>query len=434
MTGISNIVDVQITRQTASVSQAGFGTMLVLGFNADFAERIRFYEDMDGVAVDFATTDDEYKAANAAFSQNPKPTQLAIGRAEALVAGVWVIDLNQDMAGADAISVEVNGVAVTGDTMANLATAIDAIEGVASAVVVGNPDFTITVTATSGAPLVLSDLEITTELGLTGTLTNTVTEKTVVTALDAVALESDDYYALVLTTKAQASQLAAAAWIEARRKIFFARSDDTNIKSAVATSDIAYKLKALNYDRSVVIAHYPSTDDFIDAGWLGKMLPEDPGSATFKFKTIAGATADNLSTTESNAVKGKNANTYETIGGVSITAEGIVSSGEFIDIIIGIDWLQARIEERVYAKLVQLKKIPFTDAGAAIIENEIRAQLRQGIAVGLLAASPEFTVTVPKVADISPADKALRYLPGITFNATLAGAVHKTQIRGTVSI
>jgi hypothetical protein len=432
--GLSSIVDVQITRQTASVSQAGFGTMMILGFNATFPERIRFYEDMDGVATDFATSDEEYKAATAAFSQNPRPNRLAIGRAEALTAAVYLIDCNQAMAGADSISVTVNGTVCTASTLAALATAIDAVAGVASAVVAGTPDFTITITADVGTSLTVSTLVVTTTLGLTATLTNPTPEKTVVTALDAIVLESDDWYALTLTIRTLASQMTAAAWIEARRKIFFARSNDANCKSAVETSDVAYKLKAAAYDRSVVIAHYPTTDDFIDAGWLGKMLPEDPGSATFKFKTIAGATVDNLSASESTAIKGKNGNTYELIGGVNITAEGIVASGEFIDIIIGIDWLQARIEERVYAKLVQLKKIPFTDAGVAIIENELRAQLKQGVAVGLLAADPEFTVTVPKVADVSPADKALRYLPGITFAATLAGAVHKTQIRGTVSI
>lgn len=431
---LSSIVDVQITRQTASVSQAGFGTMLILGFNAAFPERIRFYEDMDGVSTDFTSSDEEYKAATAAFSQNPRPSRLAIGRAESLVAGVYLLDCNQAMAGADSISVTVNGTVCTASTLAALATAIDAVAGVASAVVAGTPDFTITITADLGTPLTVSGLAITTTLGLTATLTNPTPEKTVVTALDAIALESDDYYALVLTIQALASQVAAAAWIEARRKIFFARSNDANVKSAGSTTDIAYLLKAAAYDRSVVIAHYPSTDDFIDAGWLGKMLPEDPGSATFKFKTIAGATVDILSASESTAVKGKNGNTYETVGGVNITSEGVVASGEFIDIIIGIDWLQARIQERVYAKLVQNKKIPFTDAGVAVIENEVRAQLKQAVSVGLLAASPEFTVTVPKVVDVSPADKALRYLPGITFAATLAGAIHKTQIRGTVSI
>lgn len=432
--GLSNIVDVQITRQTASVSQAGFGTMMILGFNATFPERIRFYDDMDGVATDFATTDEEYKAATAAFSQNPRPTRLAIGRAEAIVAAEYLLDFNQDMAGADSVSVTVNGTVCTAATFALLRTAILAVAGVNTVVYTGTPTFSLAITADAGTPLTVSNLQITTTLGLTGTLTNPTPEKTVVTALDAIVLESDDWYALTLTIKAQASQITAAQWIEARRKIFFARSDDADIKDAAETGDVAYKLKAAAYDRSVVIAHYPTTDDFIDAGWLGKMLPEDPGSATFKFKTIAGATVDNLSASESTAAKNKNANTYELIGGVNITAEGVVASGEFIDIIIGIDWLQARIEERVYAKLVQLKKIPFTDAGVAIIENELRAQLKQGVAVGLLAADPEFTVTVPKVADVSPANKALRYLPGITFAATLAGAVHKTQIRGTVSI
>jgi hypothetical protein len=266
------------------------------------------------------------------------------------------------------------------------------------------------------------------------TVTETTPGYSVADALDLIEFNNSDWYALLLATdNTYWPQYAAAQWIASRRKIFFARSNDSVINTAT-TTDIASTFSDLNYDRTVVIAHFPLADDFIDAGWLGRMLPEDPGSATYKFKTITGCAADNLTSTQANYAKGKNANTYETVGGVAMMAEGVVSSGEYIDIITGVDWLQARIEERVFSKLVNLNKIPFTDAGVAIIENEIRAQLNEGVRVGLLAADPAFTVTVPKVADVSPADKAARYLPNITFVATLAGAVHKTQIRGTVSI
>ena len=430
---LSSIVDVQITRQTRSVSQAGFGTMLIAGLNATFPERIRFYEDPEAVAEDFATSNEEYKAAVAAFSQSPRPTRIAIGKLSALVAGVWTLDFNQDFGAGDSASVTVNGIVCTGATLAALASAIDAVDGVASAVVDGVL-FKITVTSDSGRVLTLSTLAITSSLSLTGTLVNTTPGVTVQDGLDAIEQASGEWYALVLAMQTFASQFEAARWIEARRKIFFARSNVAGVKDGSSTTDIAFVLKTANYERTAVIYHAPASDDFVDAAWLGKMLPEAPGSATFKFKSLAAVAADTLTATEELAVKDKNANTYQTIGGVNITVEGKMASGEFIDIIIGTDWLQARIQERVYSKLVALKKIPFTDAGVAVIENEVRAQLTEGIRVGLLAQDPEFTVSVPRVADVSATDKANRFLPDVTFSATLAGAVHKTQIRGTVSV
>lgn len=427
---LSNIVDVQITRQTQSVSQAGFGTMLIAGVSATFAERLRFYEGPEGVGEDFDEADPEYLAAAKAFSQNPRPTRVAIGRLDANVAGVSKVTFNQVFDATDEASVDVNGVTCTAATIAALASAIDAVEGIASAVVVANE---ITVTSEAGYSLALSNLVIVSTEGLTGTLSVTTPAVTVATGLSAIEAENNEWYALVLTSKTLADQLAAAAWTEARRKIFFARSDASGVKDGTSTTDIAYRLQAAAYDRTAVI--YTGTpNDFIDAAWLGKMLPEAPGSATFKFKTLSGVTVDRLNPTESAAISAKNANTYETIGGVNIMAEGVMASGEFIDIIIGTDWLQARIQERVYAKLVQLKKIPFTDAGVAVIENEVRAQLNEAIGVSLLAQDPAPTVLVPKVADVSPTDKANRYLPDVKFTATLAGAVHKTLIRGTVSV
>jgi hypothetical protein len=439
--GISNIVDVQISRQTSSVSQAGFGTMMILGFGSGVIplnEGLRYYANMDEVAVDFASSDEEYKSANIAFSQSPKPSRVAIGAAEALVQQNWTINFDTDPVATTQVTLIVNGINLNigggVNTVGNIETALNAVPGITDVVVDSFTSLEITFKSEIGVRTTVTGSIVSPVTPVVLTITETTPGYSVTDALDDIEFIQNDWYALTLANNnTYWPQYAAAQWISSRRKIFCLRSSEAGIKD-VTTTDIAAAFKALNYDRTIVVAHYPSVDDFIDAGWLGRMLPEDPGSATYKFKTIAGCTADNLTSTEANNIKGKNANTYETVGGVAMMAEGVVSSGEYIDIITGVDWLQARIEERVFSKLVNLNKIPFTDAGVAIIENEIRAQLNEGVRVGLLAADPAFTVTVPKVADVSPADKAARYLPNITFVATLAGAVHKTQIRGTVSI
>jgi Protein of unknown function (DUF3383). len=80
------------------------------------------------------------------------------------------------------------------------------------------------------------------------------------------------------------------------------------------------------------------------------------------------------------------------------------------------------------------KKIPYTAAGATIIESEIRAQLNDGIRVGGLADNPSPVVRVPDVLSVAPNLRAQRIFEGIEFEARLAGAIHFVKIRGTVTV
>lgn len=343
--GISEIVDVQITRQTTAPTQAGFGTMLFLTDTVPvaFTDRVREYTEASQLIDDgFTTGHAAYKAAQLYFGQAVKPEKIKIGRKD-----------------------------------------------------VGDSDFAATITA--------------------------------------IRNEDDDWYALAAYTHLKADILALAAIIETLPKIYAYCTDDADVLTG-ATDDVASSLKALNYDRTFGLYSDDGEEKFGECGWLGLLLPEQPGSVTWKFKTIAGIAADSLTPTQKSAAEGKNINVYTTIAGVSITEEGIVASGEFIDVMHGVDWMTARIQENVYGALVNLPKVPYTDKGAAVIESKIREILIKAVGYGILAESPEFTVTVPLVSTVLMADRANRLLPDVVFNGTLAGAIHKTVIRGTVSV
>lgn len=259
-------------------------------------------------------------------------------------------------------------------------------------------------------------------------------------ALNKVLAYDSDWYALSAdTSAADADILALAAIIETQKKIFVAQSTDNTIFSN-STSDIAYLLKTAGYDRTALICKKDPVTDHPDAAWVGGMLPRDPGSATWKFKQLAGVAVDSITEAEkafalrNEAGTGKNANTYTTVGGVGITEEGSMASGEFIDVIQGVDYITARIKERVYFQMVNLPKIPYTNAGVAIIVNEINAVLQNAIGIGILRADPAPTISVPDVQDIDPIDRGNRFLPDVKFQAQLAGAIHKTKIMGVVTV
>lgn len=253
----------------------------------------------------------------------------------------------------------------------------------------------------------------------------------------AIQESNDDWYGLVLATGTggepeEADILAAAERIESMRKIFAATSESSAILDPQSTTDLAAKLKERGYARTFLLYGTPS--EFGAAAWLGAMFPGQPGSASWKFKTLRGVSTKTLSPTQQSAARDKNCNLYLTVGGVPITAEGVTSSGEFIDITHGVDWLQARIQEDVFSLLVNSDKIPFTDGGIAQVENVLRGCLAQGVGAGLLAEDPAPTVQVPRARDVPQPERAARHLPDVRFTGILAGAVHSLTINGTVSV
>jgi hypothetical protein len=184
---------------------------------------------------------------------------------------------------------------------------------------------------------------------------------------------------------------------------------------------------------------FSTTDEWPDAAWIGRMFPKDPGKATWKFKTLTGVVSNGsistkpfLTTSELNTLFGKNGNAYNLVSGVNITENGTVGSGEYIDVIRGVDWLQARIQTLVFTPLVQLDKVPFTNAGIQIVVSQLKFALDEAVDIGLI--TEDYDVDYPDVDDVSDTDKAARLLPDVEFTATLAGAIHKTEINGVVSL
>ena len=252
-------------------------------------------------------------------------------------------------------------------------------------------------------------------------------------ALQAVQALNNDWYALMLLDHTKADVLDIAEYIETQKKIFGASSQDAHV-IGTDVDDVATALKAAKYTRTFGLYSATADTKWPECAWLGRMLPTGVGAASWKFKTLAGIVADDLDGTAISNAQGKNSNIYIPMGGVDITSEGIMASGEYIDVTRFIDWLQSTMEEKIYALLVNAEKVPYTNKGIAVIENAVRATLLDGIANGGIAPEPAFTVTVPNVLAVSNADKASRTLNGVGFTATLAGAIHKINIQGYVSV
>lgn len=228
----------------------------------------------------------------------------------------------------------------------------------------------------------------------------------------------------------------AATWTETQKKIYFVSSSLADILGSGST-DFASVINTADRDRTAVLFHTSSQGDatpaHFEAAYPGEMLPYDPGSQSWAYKHLAELVSYTLTPTQRANLVAKFCNFYTETGGVDVAETGNVSSGEWIDIIRSIDWLDSRLEEDVFLGLISVRKIPFTDEGVAVIVGIVKAALELAATREILVKD-SIVVSAPLVADISTANKALRNLPAVTFSATLQGAIHLADITGTVTV
>ena len=436
---LKEIVNVTITRQTKAVSKAGFGVAMVLGTHKRFTELIKFYNSSDAMLIvnggDFDSTDLEYIAAVPLFSQENAVVQVAIGRRKTSDTAVVTIT---DVENNTQYTTTINGTAFNFTSDAD-ATNLEIAAGLVAQINLGSEPVSATdnldgtydlVADVAGTPYSLV-------VDTRQTVTPYVPSDTMANDLAAIKNQDDTWYGLVLTSRVKQDALDAAAWVESNKKFAGFGSNDSDIIDTTAAADtttLPAQLKALGYVRSYAFYNAGAGTTYPESALFGVILPKNPGSYTCKFKSLAGIAVDDLTDTQSKNARDKNCMIYTEVGGVNITQEGQTAEGEFIDVIIFIDWLEAEIVTNVYGDLVNQDKVPYTDSGAGAIEGDVKTALKLGVQRGGIAEDPAFTTSVPKVADVPVQDKANRLLPDVEFTATLAGAIHATTINGTVTL
>lgn len=442
MAAIDQIVKVTITQQTQSVTQAGFGIPFILGPTGfGNSDKFRYYSEASAMLEDgFSTSDAEYIHAVALTSQALSPITFGVGKS---APGSYVaqIDTATPVAANDAlyrVTIDDTNYDFTSDSSA---TATEIVTGLKALI---NADAFAEPAATGSTTLILTaknaGAAFSTSVSSNLTLVHTTPNTGVADDIAAIQNISDVWYGLVNTSKTASTILATAAYVETQKKIYITSTNDVDGPTS-NTGDLLSILKGRGYKRTATM-YSQSPSDGPDAAWLGGQLPQTPGASTWKFKQLVGIDPDTYTDTQRQflignplaSIVGKNANIYETIGGANITREGTMSSGQFIDLTIGIDWLQSTMQTNVYSLLVQSAKIPYTDQGASVVENAVRQTLRQGVANGLIDGASPITVTIPPVLSQTTGDRAARILAGVKFGCRLAGALHSVVIDGSVTV
>lgn len=447
MSDISRIVRVDISLNTTGISVEGFNTMLVVGAHAHSLARVETYtQASDMITAGFSDTDPLYLAAVDAFSQTPRPRQVKIGRRQAASVAVTVASLT--IAGVYKLTVshlddnsnvveKVYSYTNTGGTAGDIVTGIKGqIDDDATAVVTAAVSVdTLTLTTKDGNAFAVN---------VSANMAQSVASvtETIPQTMAAIQSYDNDWYGWVLASRVQADILAAANWTESVRKLFGTAIAESGAYNPESTTDTGYLLYNGNYFRTFWFYHKDAATDFPEAAVMARCFAILPGGETWANKKLAGVTTDPLTETQYIAITKKNGNTFERFRNISITQNGKVAAGEWIDVIRFRDWLQEEITVNVFNALVNSDKIPYTDEGIAIIEAQIRQALELGTRRGGIAPIEYdedgnqnfgYTISVPLSSSISANQKATRVLQDVSFTARLAGAIHVVEITGSLT-
>lgn len=434
MTDLTQIIEVNISRETAAVARASFSVPMILNAHTAFPERAREYTSLSAVSSDFKSDSTTYKMASLAFGQDISPTKIVVGRIQVPNVNVVPNVLNSTLYSFTVGTLDnTYTITYTSDATATDIEIVSGLEAAFAAAGVVGITFTNNTTQFSLAPTVAGDPWFFKDNSGNSSIVEAVPSESIGDSITAVQEANDSWYALLNSNHGTSNILSIAATIEAKKKIYITSTQDAAVKG-ISTTDVASQLKDLGYNRTALLYSDKADTEYPEAAWAGGQLPEQPGSNTWAYKTLVGVSVSKLSDTETSNLNNKNVSTFEEIGGIRATTGGLLSSGEYIDIIIAVDWLESRIRENVWFRLVNSKKLPFTAAGAAVIEGELRRVLAEGIAVGALADSPAPTVSVPNVLNLDPNLRAMRRLENVTFEARLAGAIHFAKISGTLVV
>jgi hypothetical protein len=487
---VSDVVNVDVTISPTAAAERNFGRLLILGTSPviDTTERLRYYGGIEDVATDFGNAP-EYLAAVVYFEQSPQPLGVYIGRwAQAATSAVLhcgVLTAAQQVL-ANFTAVTSGGLKITIDGTLKSLTGINLsaagnLNAVAAAITTGlagagvctwnaslqrfdvtssTTGVTSTITAMS-APSAGTD--ISTLLAGTAAAASApvagIAAETLVAAEAIFANQSNDWYGLEVTsttTIADDDKVALAQQIEASSvsRIVGFTITSTTVLDPTNTSDLAYRLKALNLKRT--FTQYSSSNAYAVGSIFGRAFTVDftgqNTTITLKFKQEPGITAETLTESQAKALQAKNCNVFVNYNNATaILQEGVMANGYFFDEVHGLDWLQNDIQTNLYNELyLSTTKIAQTDAGVHRLVTVCEKRLLQAARNGLLAAgewdgpaigaintgdylSKGFYAYAPLVSSQSSSDRGARKAPTIQIAAKLAGAVHFANVQVNVN-
>lgn len=179
-------------------------------------------------------------------------------------------------------------------------------------------------------------------------------------------------------------------------------------------------------DRTVVFYYTATADIPVPVAALaGEIGGLTPGSYTVNNLTLKGLTPLELSEEDIEKLHTAGGITFVLSAGDGVCSEGKVSSGEYIDIVDGNDYIKQQLEYRTQKVFNNNLKVPYTNVGIALLESAAIGVMQDAQNKGIIE---DFTVEYALREQTTEEDRAARKYLGGSVKYSMQGAIHYIEI------
>jgi len=481
---LSDIVNISVVLSPVATVRNGFNLGLIVGTSTHItaSDRVKVYTGIEGMVADgFLSSEAEYKAATLYFSQNPKPTKLAIGRwddtgAETVLEAITACRVKNT----DWYACYLCG-AVTADIL-SIAPYIEAVEPssvffytTADADVLAGT--ALTSGYETGASIPSTDISLGTattfQIAVDGdetyhpvtlTLAGLNTGLLIAAAMQTAIRALGGIYAAVTVSFTGGVYIITSATVGLNSKVRVIAGATNDVAAALkigaangaadtdGTGSIMIQLKAMEYKRT--IGQYSTSPDAA-ASIMGYAMGANTGLAntayTLAYKSEVGVIPEALTENQVTLIKGQNGNIYINRGNTyNLFEQGIMANGMHFDEIINLDMLVNDIRLAVMDLLAGIAKVPQNEGGITLLISAITgpcnaARNRGFLSPGVWTApsilglntgdtiSQGYLILAETISSQSASDRSSRIAPPIYVCVKLAGAIEFVNIQINVN-
>ena len=474
---ISDIIQVNIAVSPNAVAVEGFGPLLFLSkeFSPAPGETVpvRQYTSMAAVSADFPSGE-IYQAALAWYSQKPTPKYFLVGAVthedvtkatpgtvtasaaatlgtiKALTSGVLSVNVD----GIDRSTAPINFSSASDfDAVASMANAALIAAGIPVTMSQTTGTFKVTTKSTginstigdvygSAAPAFKLD-SASSPVYVQGT-----DEVSIGTDLNAILNSTFDFFFVAIDRKYRGSaagdnQMSVAKWAEANEKVFGWADSDKQILVPGAESSFK-RAKEQNLQRSLLVYDASDNgDEYPEISILGRASTVNFNVANsalvLAFKQGPAIKTADLSPNQLAALERVNGNAFINVGGNTMFYNGKMADGTWFDTVQGVSWLTSKVRANVFNLFyTSTTKIPWTDTGVALVNQQVTLALELAVTNGLIAPGydnegnfyPDGYKVLSTDLALMQSQKGARIWEGTSFIAIGSGALQGAVISG----
>lgn len=212
------------------------------------------------------------------------------------------------------------------------------------------------------------------------------------------------------------------------------------IQSPTKNNEGEFKEFNCKSDRVIVI-YSDDTEESLEqkkaAEFIGATSGYLPGMITYK-NFIINTTADELADSTIKRINDSNGIAIIEKAGDTVTSEGKASSGEYIDIIDSMDYINQQLTYNIQKLLNTSLKIPYTNNGISQLESVTENVLLTAGKNNMINTddngAPIYSVSFELREEISEEERTARKYAAGYFSYSLAGAIHDVTVNGEITV